>query len=117
MEDQLVNFETAKVAKEKGFKIKCDYGFNLQGLESYDTSIDRANGLLIDRPTQSLLQKWLREIHNIDVFAMSVRFTGYEEIGYYTYCIKGIYPIKNYRLNSYEEALDIGLFEELKLIN
>jgi hypothetical protein len=56
------------------------------------------------------------EVHKIDVFANPVRFTGYLEIGFYTYAIKGISPTKNYRFDTYEEALEVGLYEALKEI-
>jgi len=122
MEEQLIEFETAKLAKEKGFKIPCDgrwwiepasdWKFSKQGAVKCNNSSDDS----IARPTQSLLQKWLREVHNIDVYAQPVRFTGYIEIGYYTYSVMGEIPVKNYRYNSWEEALEVGLLEGLKLI-
>jgi len=65
---------------------------------------------------QAMLQKWLREEKNIDVVVIPVRFTGYLEIGYYTYAVCGIQPMKNYRFDTYEEALEIALVEGLKLI-
>ena len=73
MEDELIKFETAKLAKEKGFDIPCkkSYWVNPDGefwLASYSYDRDRYLGrpwLLV--PTQSLLQRWLREVHNIHV--------------------------------------------------
>ena len=59
------------------------------------------------------LQKWLLETCNVDVFSYSVRFQGYEEIGYYTYSIKSIVPVKNYRFDSYKLALETGLYQAL----
>jgi hypothetical protein len=48
MQEELITLETAKLAKEKGF--------------------DYFNGIYkTQRSTQSLLQKWLREIHKIDI--------------------------------------------------
>ena len=75
MKEQLVTFEVAKLAKEKGFDwIESDnkwydnvghpevssQGYH-QEINSYRTSI----------PTQSLLQKWLREEHKISVTVFS----------------------------------------------
>ena len=63
------------------------------------------------RPTQSLLQKWLREIHNIHI---EINRT-YEK-GYYTY---EYFIDKNNQLfgfKNFEEALEKGLLEGLKLI-
>jgi len=122
MNEQLIEFETAKLAKEKGFNIPCDgrwwiepassWKFSKQGAVKCNNSSDDS----IARPTQSLLQKWLREVHNIDVYVQPVRFTGYIEIGYYTYSVMGEIPVKNYRYNSWEEALEVGLLEGLRLI-
>jgi hypothetical protein len=71
-------------------------------------------------PTQSLLQKWLREVHNIYVSTReSLAITGELE---YVCTVNGKYinhgikykPIN--RFDTWEEALEIGLQEALKLI-
>jgi len=125
MKDVYISFETAKLAKEKGFTEVSQYPlwFHENGKEAgmFEDlwNIKKSEYLeheCIIRSTQSLLQKWLREIKDIDVFAYSVRFTGYLEIGYYTYSIRGESPVKNYRFDTYEEALEFGLKEALKLI-
>ena len=131
MEEKLVSREVAELAKEKGFNWCVGYVYSSKGLHQiYDSSIyENMNGTRYEitpnvypnppyysAPTQTLLQKWLREVHNIDIFAFSCRFTGYEEIGYYTFSIKGIIPVKNYKFKIYEEALEVGLLEALKLI-
>ena len=98
MTDQLISFETLELAMSKGFIW-------------YDHKRRRM-------PTQSLLQKWLREKHNLIV----------EPIGSVvdkTFGIKIFYLGKiatklsiggpNYG-NTYEEALEAGLIEALKLI-
>ena len=66
MKETKVSFETAKLAKEKGFvfstkKIK---------VGRRESSLGTLFGSIIYKkinitPTQSLLQKWLREVHNI----------------------------------------------------
>ena len=81
MEEQLVNFETAKLAKEKGFNIKTYKGYlsetiveyfdtypsdSIRLSEKYSNSALK-NDWLCTAPTQSLLQKWLREKHNIEI--------------------------------------------------
>ena len=127
MEEQLISFETAKLAKEKGFDF------------IYIIDNELTNHSLI---TQSLLQKWLREKHQIIVDVSLDFFNSYtkESIKYsptfYTYsnnkkrfwiytdyinsdeCTKKMQeemPIfQNY--STYEKALEIGLQEALKLI-
>jgi hypothetical protein len=53
MKEQIISFETAKLAEEKGYKL--DKWFN---------GID----ITINLPTQSLLQKWLRDNQKIMVW-------------------------------------------------
>lgn len=89
MKEELVIFETAKLAKEKGFELL---------------------------PTQSILQKWLREEHNLEVNAYGVRYTGDIKAIYYTYAINGANRLHTYRYNTYEEALEAGLFDALESI-
>ncbi len=71
--DELVSFETAKLAKEKGFDVPTDRYYHI-----YDDIVDAENSLEMTgdgcadfynslntyrcaAPTQSLLQRWLRE--------------------------------------------------------
>ena len=67
-------------------------------------------------PTQSLLQKWLREKHNIIVL---VDYEGID--GYYYKYYYYINEVKKYNASdknyiTFEEAYEIGLQEALKLI-
>lgn len=119
MEEQLISFETAKLAKEKRFDIPTIYGWEISNVEVYKEKAHNWNGRNIilgtdkyySRPTQSLLQKWLREIHNIKL----VVWDRYEE-GYY-YAINGATDISKQKIvETYEETLEIGLQEALNLI-
>ena len=61
MTDELITFETARMAKEKGFigHGKIGSGYDSEGLLLHrDVEPDLE---LIAAPTQSLLQRWLRE--------------------------------------------------------
>ena len=120
MKEKLIDIETAKLAKEKGFDEGCSFFHgsweDYEGIHHMDNYNRHNTSKQFSAPTQGLLQKWLREVKNIDVVAIPVRFTGYLEIGYYTYAVCGIQPMKNYRFDTYEEALEIGLVEGLKLI-
>jgi hypothetical protein len=87
MEEQLIEFETAKLAAEKGLRrrgelikegqtlkinldgIKCNTCFNLQGNPTTPKYVH--NDQQYVRPTQSLLQKWLREKHDIEIYVRS----------------------------------------------
>ena len=81
--DQIISKQTAILAKELGFREKCIYCYCNNGEYSvneysdgsgYGVEIDDLvfdyNGMYTDRfsaPSQSSLQKWLREKHNIHV--------------------------------------------------
>ena len=127
MEDQLISFETAKLAKEKGFdwKVRFSYGKkeevskeSLNGYEDDNFNFYKGTYWQISAPTQSLLQKWLREKHNIHI-TIDLLNNSFEEFGFTI-----SYPWREYINNinedlkkPYEEALEEALVESLKLIN
>ena len=130
MEDTRITFETAKLAKEKGFNALCYDAFNSKGnLYSngwceyiYDNKVEIpfGSGVLesqdILAPTQSLLAKWLREEHNIIVL---VDYEGIDGYYYKFYSYKEgnkNYDASDKNYNTYEEALEAGIQEALKLI-
>ena len=125
MEDTRVTFETAKLAKEKGFpqepnKLKIPY-YNYKGefkgdvkdwLRKYLRKEDTSDVESVSAPTQSLLAKWLREEHNIHLIAYkNINIDGYDWCYITT---DGITNINSYK--TYEEAYEIGLQEALKYI-
>ena len=126
MKDTRINFETAKLAKEKGFpqepnRLTIPY-YNYKGefkgdvtdfLRKYLKKEDTSNVESVSAPTQSLLAKWLREKHNIHLIAYkNINIDGYDWCYITT---DGITNINSYK--TYEEALEAGLQEALKLIN
>ena len=140
MQEQLITFETAKLAKEKGFnervhyfyKVKSENDVELYGctkkelvgfkgyvpiyhkVRDYHTNKEKLNAKLYrcSAPTQSLLAKWLREEHNIHLIAYkNINIDGYDWCFITT---DGITNINSYK--TYEEAYEIGLQEALKLI-
>ncbi|MDB4378235.1 hypothetical protein N9Z41_00555 [bacterium] len=145
MKEQLITFETAKLAKEKGFDmLNCTNAYNVfrenlkksgEGLITTEAEEEPHHGgvTCILRtfyqskdwtlaPTQSLLQKWLREEHGIHIV---IKHTKSHMIGNFidnnrkqifdewTFSFKGMEYSKH---NSYEKALEKGLQEALKLI-
>jgi len=141
MEEKIITLETAKLAKEKGFDWKClnYWGINYATGEipqinsSFNRHPQNYNGdKFVDQsysaPTQSLVQKWLREEHNINVIAYPVimqhneedREQTEEEMEYF-YIIynKGLEMFKSIKdpmFDTYEEALEDGLKSGLNLI-
>lgn len=135
MKEELITLDTAIIAKEKGFNIttpqifyrhtevdKFESSNNLcvgDGYRVYKKDWSKYFTLknVIYKPTQSLLQRWLREVHNIFVNVKS------EDYGSHTFHLFGDdIPTSKWVLedgeyeDTYEEALEKGLQEALKLI-
>jgi len=119
MKERLINFKTAKLADKKGsgkihFISHDNFSF-IRGEKEYK------------RPSQSLLQKWLRDEFNIIVEAIShydstqlplsktniVKPIGWFAWNYYD---NNFSPEQAPKFSTYEKALEFGLQEGLKLI-
>ena len=136
MKEELVSHNTAVLAEEKGFDWDCTYTYDydkaLEDAFSYtgealftkeDIENAKENGYTaILAPTQSLLQKWLREKHNLFVTVQWVdgRLDYSKQL--WSYSIHGLhYEIldcddHSNTGNTYEEALEQSLLEALKLL-
>jgi len=149
MKEQLISFETAKLAKEKGFDWKCRGKIHCSHFHLIKNNIIPSNiptsqyemfaplrdwnhelyndpnrrggtltGLELSMPTQSFLQKWLREKYNLIVnVACNAKqcyfpMNGFAEDG--AFQMAG--PKELIIFKTYEEALEHGLSEALKLI-
>lgn len=117
MEDKLVEFDTAKLAKEKGFDWKVSLHYESNGnrfINKVECNFNNVE-LICSAPTQSLLQKWLRKEHKIEVVVFKNK-NGYSfEFDYADKFEIG--KLSNYiAYQTYEEALEIALQEGLKLI-
>jgi hypothetical protein len=130
MEEQLISFKTAKLAKEKGF--------NEQVLDCYNTDGDLYGGntehilfknkqlleTFYSAPTQSFLQKWFREVHNLELLVTCNASRWFWELNK-DYPNNGgtfIAWSRDYGSNdaghweTYEEALEIGLRKALETV-
>lgn len=107
MTDQLVSFETAKLAREKGFPF--------DGSSTYK-HVNILQDSLFGTPltTQSLLQKWLRENYNIHVH-ICVPY-GHKWIMQLHDVTGNLINVDSYH-DTYEQALEIGLQEALNLLS
>lgn len=144
MREQLINFETAKLAKEKGFQrfkfselvsgefyfydkngyLESNYYKNGSGSKSGAMLNDPIIGAVLsnscEAPTQSFLQKWLRDEHCIHIIIIPTVTM------YWTYKIINLGselieqpPYDNVcecDFKTCEEALETALQEALKLI-
>ena len=119
--EQFVSFDTAKMLKEAGFDVPCtsqytDNGFGWDNLSRVNYNSCES---LFSRPTQALAARWLREVHH---YAVCVWFSKDHEKWFYAHGnIDSIvfdtdYIISEYIFDSYEQALEAGLQEAIKLI-
>ena len=119
MEEVKISFKTAKLAKEKGFKFKTKK--KKIGVRESDLGT-LFNTILYKKvnvnPTQSLLQRWLRETHNIHV-----EILWREDNTYSGQLISDVHfnnevsdQYEAWGCNSYENALEICLSDALNLI-
>ena len=111
MKEQLISLKTAKLATEKGFNLKepCTCG-------GYpDCICEQTRSVTPDyvyRPTQSLLQKWLREVHNLHVNPYRYKDLVADNNDDCVY--KVFISAKGFK--TYEESLEEGLITVLKSI-
>ena len=141
---QIITFQTAKLAKEKGFdEVVKQYYFNkkkelvLFNKTALKDNIGYRNSETLDivAPTQSLLQKWFREVHNIDVTvtpygevdimiddaplekAYAVRVDNWN-VRWSVHDGTGLVLPEHYHFDdvNYEEALEKGLYKALELL-
>ena len=94
MTEELVTLETAKLLKEKGMFTDIEF------------------------PPKSVAQKWLRETKNlhIEISYMYENYWTYDILTIPRHDLIGLSDRPIIRYNTYEEALESGLQEALKLI-
>lgn len=124
MHEELVTFKTAKLAKEKGIDcvddtldyIKAFYSEEEGDFDEIEISRkDIVVYCYYSRPTQSLLQRWLREFHNYVINILPV------DNDWYFLLTKSNETLTLNRtriayFKTYEQALEYGLLEALELI-
>lgn len=137
LREKLISFETAILAKEKGFKNACDGFVNKDNEYIFMPDLLYPNNsefshnseedpevvewkelmkTLVLAPTQSLLQKWLREVHEISI-KIDDYYTNSRVRFDYNVCELGSQednPVGIFE--TYEEALEIGLYQALLLL-
>jgi hypothetical protein len=123
MKDTLISFETAKLAKEKGFQEPvCDYYNTVEPdrivtVGAFNHNYPAHGDVTVSAPTQSLLQKWLRETKNCNVLI----FENPDYPEYYAYVsFKHGIPSNPQRTgygSNYENVLEVGLLLALQILN
>lgn len=144
MRDEIIKFETAVLAKEKGLQLGCkksyceyhssyEYDGDKTHPESYekgdvrldnfftvnnckDIDLSNEHFTIYEAPTQSLLQRWLREKYSLNITILSKS----QESWMFVITAKNQTledGISEGSFDTYEEALEKALKESLKLIN
>lgn len=126
--EKLVSFETAKLAKIKGFDNCTEAVFFInsdddskirKSYHSEDWGGDETSDELIFRPSQSVLQKWLREKHNINI-VIDYFIDEDDNNIYIPYCYSFLVTEEDSneekRFDTYEEALEYALDESLNFL-
>ena len=109
MEEQRINFSTARLAKEKGLTYK-DAGQSYRSNGSF--TYGRNDDEFYPAPSQSVLQKWLREKHGIHI---SIKFSN---CGFIIFVEKAktSHTITYKMDDTYESALEAALIDALNLL-
>lgn len=137
MKDELISLEVAKLARKKHFNEVSYYIYSKYGLEKYTITVYHKNiyqgsDPIYLAPTQSLLQRWLREKYNC-IIVISPHRDYYNEcwkskedilwevsVNYYGTKLDIEYTDKSdfnaHHFNTYEKALEEGLKQGLMLI-
>lgn len=129
MTEELVTLETAKLLKEKGFvwecerTISCDKIIRRWNHPQYISCCTEIDGELVEFlcPTLYVAQKWLRETKNlhIEIYRSAVGY-GYAIVkadnGTWQEDDDSRGPNDGGLWDTYEEALEAGIRESLKLI-
>lgn len=123
MTEELVTLETAKMLREKGFNEYCKNVIDINNIprETLYRINDDLPKQCFSQPTQSIVQKWLREIKNlhIEIYRSACGY-GYVIVkannGTWMEDDDAKGPNDGGNWDTYEEALKAGIFEALKLI-
>lgn len=119
--EDFVSLECAKLLKEKGYNEQCNNWYGRNGSEFSSAYKENHNNSFprdsrISMPTIYEAQKWLRgrgyyvEVGIYEKYVWAFVVYGYDD----ECCLSMVFSEKRY--NTYEEALNAGIIEALKLI-
>lgn len=148
MKDERIKLETAKLAKEKGYDVHGYGSYTEYLIDQIDPSYPEGGGAfsmtkgeietsgdyfannwettdytceayaMYAAPTQALLARWLREVHNIQVYVNSQTKDGNGKYRDYVAHVNGreVNDARDSEYQTYEEAMEAGLQYALNLI-
>lgn len=130
IEEQFVSFDTARLLKEAGFDVPCTSQYT-EGMVVWNVEYPynfNQDDFGYSRPTQALVARWLREVYGLHVminpyYDCSVDADGeiVDKRMYWGYMILyaatgNLAEDNDERFDNYEQALEVGLQEVIKLI-
>ena len=131
IEESYVSFDTAKLLKEVGFRELTKTHYSNSG-QIWETAMpadynDDFNCNTCNRPTQALAARWLHEVHGIhvssNIFMDSANDADGKTVDEWTFWSFDLFDNSGRiieesddRYDSYEEALEAGLQEAIKLM-
>lgn len=122
MHEDYVPYEAAKLLKEKGFEWRCHACYDYDKPENlvFLEGISNPCSIIYAAPAPYVAQKWLREtksIHiNIAAFEGNYYAVLFKTNGSFIKNMVKEGPNRNGIWESYEDALNAGILEALKLI-
>lgn len=131
MTETLVKLQTAKLAKQKGFNVTVKHRYRkdeadmhlmpyLAAINFNDPCFQDEGRQYTSAPSQTILQKWLREVHNVIVFVAPVvphcKEFGYTIVHHESSYSKLTEVDCSQFYDNYELTLETGLEESLKLL-
>lgn len=128
MKEDLINFETAKLARKAGFDEACAKQFFEDGCltNSHYATVKNSDidyGCVATACTQAFLQKWFREKHSINIFVGFRPNVKKWDSHFYSQLLSGKEYVKEQTMkkylsqdtfDTYELALEDGLQRALK---
>ena len=124
IEESYVSFDTARMLKEAGFDVPCFNQYTERGTIWHCDCPENFNKsqCVTSCPTQALVARWLREVHRISVDAAFMAPS--TNIDVWQYLIgkmddmiwPGDFETSERTYATYEEAMEAGLQEAIKLI-
>jgi hypothetical protein len=134
IQEKRISYETAILTKKCGFNEHCDYLWSVfdeyEFLYCYQNQNKTNPDIFFSAPTQSHLAKWLRDVHGIQVYAVSNTLNEngeYCDYEVHVLCVNksngntiidivqtSINDAGEKKYQTYEEAIEAGLLLALK---
>lgn len=105
--EDYVSFETAKLLKEKGFNEGCSTTYTPNGF--FRTHNYRPLLGDIFAPTLQMAMKWLREVHNIDIFPWKIGKGVYSCAIFNSNTSQDLSSDKDFPSEKYEETAEAAI--------